>query len=149
MSVTPLSPAPNRSDCRELVRPWKLSTFGVGMAWLLYGALTYGFSDWDLGVSVLMGGLTYLTAPWAVRTILVCLRERPKRWLLWVAAALVVAWAVVDGSYVAYHTALHHSMLRAENFRASAAMYFLAGTLWLYRGTLRQLVQHLRKVRAK
>jgi hypothetical protein len=138
--------APDRNHWREFVRPWKLCTFGLGMAWLLYGAITYDFSDWDVGISVLMGGLTYLTAPWAVRTILVCLRERPRHWLLWVGAALIVAWAVVDGSYVAYHTAMHHSMLRAENFRASAAMYFLAGAVWLYRGSLRELVRKLRKV---
>jgi hypothetical protein len=41
----------------ELVRPWKLLSFGVGMIWLLYGARNYGISDWDVGISLIMGGL--------------------------------------------------------------------------------------------
>lgn len=134
---------PDRAYAWELKRPWKLSTFAAGMAWLFYGAFAYGFRDWDVGVSMLMGGLTYLCAPWTVRVILVCLRDRPQWWPLWLAAALAVAWAVIDGSYVAYHTAMHHPMLRAENFRASAALYFLAGVVWFYRGSLRQLAQDI------
>lgn len=51
---------PDRADLAELARSWKLSSFAIGMAWLLFGALTYGISDWDVGISLLMGGLTYL-----------------------------------------------------------------------------------------
>jgi len=134
---------PDRTYARELTRPWKLCTFAVGMGWLLYGALVYGFADWDVGVSLLMGGLTYLCAPWTVQVISVCTRERPRWRMLWFTAALVVAWAIVDGSYVAYHTAMHHAMLRAENFRASAALYFLVGVVWSYRGSMRDLVQNV------
>jgi len=130
----------------ELIRPWKLCTFAVGMAWLIYGALTYHFGDWDVGVSVLMGGLTYLCAPWTVRTIMVCLRDRPRYWVLWFVAALALAWVVIDGSYVAYQTAMHHPMLRAENFHASAALYFLCGIAWLYRGSLREFADGLRQM---
>ena len=32
---------------RELRRPWKLFSLGVGMGWLLYGALFYEIGDWD------------------------------------------------------------------------------------------------------
>ena len=53
---------PNGSDFRELARPWKALSFAIGMAWLLYGALTYGIADWDVGISIAMGGLTYLLA---------------------------------------------------------------------------------------
>lgn len=134
---------PDRAYVHELKRPWKLSTFAVGMAWLFYGALVYDFGDWDVGISVLMGGLTYVCAPWTVRTTLVCIRDRPRWWPLSLAAALVVAWAVIDGSYVAYNTFMHYPMLRAENFRASAALYFLAGTVWSCRGSLRQLTQNI------
>jgi len=38
-----------------------------------------------------------------------------------------------------YNSLLHHAMLRYENFCASSALYFLAGMLWLYRGSLREL----------
>ena len=53
---------------RELRRPWKLLTLGVG--WPFYGALNYGSSAWDIGVSVVMGGLTYIFAAWGVRSLL-------------------------------------------------------------------------------
>jgi hypothetical protein len=60
---------PDRSYFRELRRPWKLATFGAGMSWLLYGASSYGISDWDVGISFIMGGLTYLCAPWTVHVL--------------------------------------------------------------------------------
>jgi hypothetical protein len=116
---------------------------------LCYGALNFRFCDWDLGVSILMGGLTYLCAPWTVYVIAVCVRDRPRYWPLWLAGALIVAWAVIDGSYVAYHTAMGHQMLRAENFRASSALYFLAGMLWFYRGSLKELGRGLGRVRRR
>lgn len=129
---------------RELARPWKLCSFAISMAWLFYGALTYKFADWDVGVSVLMGGLTYLCAPWTVLTIIVSLRQRPAYWPVWVAVALAVAWAVIDGSYTAYNGWMAHGMDRSANFPASAALYFLAGVIWSYQGSLRQLSQDLR-----
>ena len=36
----------------ELLRPWKLLSFTIGMAWLIYGALNYGISDWDVGIGI-------------------------------------------------------------------------------------------------
>lgn len=36
---------PDRAYLAELGRPWKLVTFAVGMAWLLYGALSYEIPD--------------------------------------------------------------------------------------------------------
>jgi uncharacterized membrane protein len=73
-------------------------------------------------------------------------RERPRFWWLWLLAALLVALAVVDGAYVAYHTLVGNRMYRWWNLRLSSAMYFLAGTFWLYRGTLRDLLDDLRAV---
>ena len=128
----------------ELVRPWKLLSFGVGMAWLLYGARNYGISDWDVGISLIMGGLTYLCAPWSVRVTLHCLRYRPRFWGLWIAAALFVAWIVVDCVYVLYHTAMGNPMFRLENFYASSALYFLAGAIWFYSGSLRDFLSNVR-----
>jgi hypothetical protein len=132
---------------RELRRPWKLASFAAGIASLFYGALNYQFGDWDIGVSVLMGGLTYLCAPWTVHVIATCVRDRPRYWLLWLVVALCVAWGVVDGSYVAYHLAMGHAMLRAENLRASTPLFFLAGLLWFYRGSLKELRGDLRRAR--
>lgn len=130
---------------RELIRPWKLVTFGVGMAWLIYGALNYGISDWNLGDSLIMGGLTYVTAPGCVRVILLSARDRPHYWPLRILLALAVAWAVVDGSYLLYNSLSHHEMYRLANFYASTPLYFLAGFLWLPRASLKELATQLRR----
>jgi len=49
----------------ELARPWKLFSFCVAMSWLLFGALNSGVKDWDLRVTLLMGGLAYLMVGWS------------------------------------------------------------------------------------
>lgn len=135
---------PDRAYFVEIVRPWKLVSFAIGMVWLLFGALNYGIADWDVGISILMGWFTYLCAPWSVRVILVCIRDRLRYWLLWMIAALIVALAVVDWLYVVYHTAMGNQMFRLENFYASSALYFLAGAIWLYRGTFQEFLENLR-----
>ena len=135
---------PDRAYLAELARPWKLLSFAVGMGWLLFGALNYGISDWDIGVSLLMGGMTYLIAPWSVGTILAAVRYRPRGWVLWIAMAFLVAWVVVDGVYVLYHTIMGNEMFRIENFYASSALYLLAGSIWLYRGSLRDFLANVR-----
>jgi len=146
MSTVSTGWLPNGSDLRELIRPWKLCVFAIGMTWLLFGALNYGIADWDVGISVLMGGLTYLLAPWTLRTILLGLRYRARHWLPKIGVALFVAWFVVDGVYVLYHTAMGNQMFRAENFYASSALYLLAGAVWLYYGSLRELLANVRTV---
>lgn len=127
----------------ELVRPWKLTVFFAGMAWLLWGAVTYRFPDWDVGISILMGVLAYLFAPWVVRLIATAVRYRRPGWVLSVVVALAVAWAVVDGSYVAYNTLLGHSMLRMENTLVSSALFFGLGLAVSYRGSARELAAEL------
>ena len=137
---------PDRGYLRELVRPWKLATFALSMAWLLYGALNYGIADWDVGVTVIMGGLTYVCAPWSVYVLLNAPRVRPRGWPLQMAAALLLGYLVVDPVYWLYHTAMGNQMFRVENFRASSAIYLLAGTFWLYRGSLREMLDNLRSL---
>jgi hypothetical protein len=136
---------PDRAFFRELLRPWKLGTFAVAMALLLAGAVRYRVSDWDVGITILMGSLTYLCAPWSVRVLVVCLRERPRLAAWWVLLSLGVAWAVIDGAYVAYHTLRGNAMLREWNLGLSSALYFMAGTFWLYRGSLRELLDDVRR----
>ena len=136
-------PWPDRHDFIELLRPWKLLTFGIGMAWLLVGATNYGIDDWDVGISLIMGALTYLCAPWSVRIIFNAVYRQPGGWVLQVMAALLLALFVVDSVYWLYHTAMGNPMYRLENFRASSALYFLAGALWLYRGSVRDFLRNL------
>jgi hypothetical protein len=37
-----------------------------------------------------------------------------------------------------------NQMLRLENFYASSALYFLAGAIWLYSGSLRDVLSNVR-----
>ncbi len=134
---------PDKAYFGELRRPWKIATFAAGMLWLFYGAVEYDVSDWDIGVSIIMGGLTYLFAPWSVTTIYRSLRFRPSRWPLRAAAAFLPALLAVDWSYWLYHTAVGNTMLRWENFKTSMALYFLCGILWCYRGPASRLVKAL------
>ncbi|WP_157753820.1 hypothetical protein [Lysobacter capsici] len=136
---------PDRAYLRELRRPWKLATFAMGMGWLLYGATHYGIGDWDVGISIVMGGLTYLLAPWSVLLIGSGLRYRRRWWWAHMILAISVAIFVADTSYVIYHTLAGNPMYRDANFRASIAFYFIAGTLWLYRGSLKDMAREFRQ----
>jgi len=150
MGVAPINQSgnfwPGRGYARELLRPWKLFTLAVGLSWLLYGALNYGISDWDVGDSLIMAGLTYLTAPWSLGVILACLHRRLRYWPLWILLALFTAWAAVDGSYVAYNSVVHHPRYRWANLYASSILYFLAGAIWLYRGSFEDLMRDIRNI---
>jgi hypothetical protein len=115
------------------------------MLWLIYGALCYGISDWDVGISIVMGGLTYIFAPWSVITIYNLLRLRPPAWPLRIIAALIPAMFAVDWVYWLYHSAVGNKMLRWENFKVSMALYFICGLLWCYCGSLRDFVTELGK----
>ncbi len=138
---------PGRSYFHELRRPWKLASFATGMLWLFYGAVSYDISDWDIGVSIVMGGITYIFAPWSVLTIYRAIRLRERLWPLRIAAALLPAILAVDWSYWLYHTAVGNRMLRWENFKVSMALYFICGLLWCYQGSLNELYSNIKATR--
>lgn len=136
---------PDRNYFLELLRPWKLATFGLGMLWLIYGAVCYEICDWDVGISIIMGGLTYIFAPWSVTTIYSSIRFRPTAWAVCIVVALIPAMFAVDWVYWLYHSAVGNRMLRWENFKVSMALYFMCGILWSYRGSLRDFVKEVGK----
>lgn len=135
---------PDRKYFSELLRPWKLASFCMGMLWLFYGAVCYDICDWDIGISIVMGGLTYVCAPWSVTTIYNSIRFRPRAWPVRVVAAFMPAMFAVDWSYWLYHTAVGNRMLRWENFKVSMALYFICGILWCHQGALRDVVRDFR-----
>jgi hypothetical protein len=135
---------PDRNYFLELLRPWKLASFGIGMLWLIYGAMCYNICDWDVGISLLMGGFTYIFAPWSVITIYSSIRFKPLAWPLRVVTALIPAMFSVDWVYWLYHSAVGNQMLRWENFKVSMALYFICGIFWCYRGSLKDLAGELR-----
>jgi len=118
----------------------------MAMGLLLYGALNFDIADWDVGVTLVMGSLTYLMAPWSVHVILSALRYRPPLWYLQIIAALLVGLFVVDWVYMLYHAIVGNQTYRDANFYASAPLFFLAGTCWLYRGSLVELMANIRSI---
>lgn len=127
----------------EYLRPWKLVTLALGIGLLIVGAQIERLPDWDTGISVLMGLLTYFTAPWAVRVFV------QRRWKM-MPVAFLAAWFTIDGIYFAWNAHLGPEMvdiLRRANFWPSACLYLLCGFLWLYRGSIADLATNLRALR--
>ncbi len=96
-------------------------TFALGLAWLLWGATQYQLRDWDVGVSLLMAGLTYATADWVVGVVW---RMEFKHWL----KAAFIIWFSVSGSYTAYWLLMGHTDYMVGNqWVASLCLYLLFG----------------------
>jgi hypothetical protein len=121
-------------NLQEFLRPWKLFSLAIGLAWLLYGALNYNISDWDVGISLIMALLSYITAPWTCRVLLGLAQGRFS--IVNICGALSFYWFTVDGVYVIYHTLMGNETYRWENFLASSCLYALCGMIWLYNGSL-------------
>jgi hypothetical protein len=123
----------------ELLRPWKLTTLALGIATLVAGRFIVEAPDWDIGVSLVMAGVAYVTAAWAMRVFL------ERRWRLW-PLALLATWFGVDGCYWIYWNTVNPSALimREANAPASLSLYLACGILWLPRSSLSSLVQQLR-----
>ena len=121
-------------NLQEFLRPWKLFSLAIGLTWLIYGALNYNISDWDVGISLIMALLSYVTAPWACRVLLGMAEGRSNR--LSILGALFFYWFTVDGVSVIYHALMGNETYRWENFLASSCLYALCGMIWLYNGTL-------------
>jgi len=120
----------------EYTRPWKLFSLALGIALLIAGAFYYDAPDWDVPISLIMGLLAYLTAPWSMRVML------ERRWKQW-PAMLFATWFTVDGSYWLYWrtvdpTALE--MMREANWPASLSLYWMCGIVWLYQGSLSEVL---------
>lgn len=125
----------------EYARPWKLMTLLLGVALLILGSFYYQAPDWDIPISLIMAFLTYLTAPWSLRVIL------ERRWMLW-PAMLLATWFTVDGSYWIYwnfKNPIVLDLMRGANFLPSLSLYAMCGVIWLYRGSLRQLLSEFRE----
>jgi hypothetical protein len=117
---------------QNFFQPWKLVTLGIGIAIMIIGSFVEKISDWDVGISLIMCTLTYLTAPFVCRTIL------RRDWKMFPLAAFL-AWFTIDGCYVLYHTLAGNVMLREANAYASTPLYFFMGMVWLWNGSLREL----------
>lgn len=135
---------PNGAYIRELRRPWKLLSFSAGMSWLIYGALSYGIGDWDVGISLLMGTSTYLFAPWSVYLLRSVILNRPSNWITCLAISALLGILVTDTSYWTYHAIVGNTIDRKGNFYASICLYYLAGAIWQYSGSAKEFLVELR-----
>jgi hypothetical protein len=125
----------------EYLRPWKLVTFTIGLALLIVGAIYDQAIDWDIPISLIMAVSTYLTAPWSLRVVL------ERRWRQF-PLMLLATWFSVDGCYWLYWREMKPAVLeimRSANFPASLALYGLCGAIWLYRGSVRELLAKIRE----
>ena len=130
---------------KEYLRPWKLAALAVGIALLILGAIYTPAPDWDVPISFIMVGLTYLTAPCSMRTLL------ERQWRLF-PLALFFTWLSVDGCYALYWHFKNPAALeamRSANAPASLSLYGICGVIWLYRGSLRDFFAEIRSLRKK
>ena len=126
----------------EYLRPWKLVTLAIGIALLIAGSFYYVAPDWDIPVSLIMAGLTYLTAPFSLRVLV------ERKWRL-MPLMLLATWLSVDGSYALYWYFKNPAaleMMRDANFVPSLFLYAICGALWLYRGSLKECLSELRRI---
>lgn len=124
----------------EYYRPWKLATLAAGIALLILGSFYYEAPDWDIPISFIMAIFSYLTAPWSLRVIL------ERKWRLW-PAMLFATWFTVDGCYVIYwyfKNPVALELMRDVNFPASLSLYGMCGIVWLYQGSLKQLLSEIK-----
>jgi len=125
----------------EYSRPWKLVTLAIGIALLLGGSIYYQAPDW-VSVSLIMGFLAYLTAPWSMCVLL------ERKWHLF-PLMLFFTWFTVDGCYAIYwHFKEPETfiLMRKANFPASLSLYGMCGITWLYRGSLKGLTSEIRRL---
>lgn len=120
----------------EYRRPWKLITLVTGIALLIFGSYYTPAPDWDIPISFIMAILTYFAAPWSMWVLL------ERRWRQF-PAMLFATWLCVDGCYALYWTIQNPmalTLMRSANFPASLSLYAICGLMWLYPGSLKQLI---------
>ena len=89
----------------ELLRPGKLITLALGIQILIIGSYTEGAPDWDVGISLIMAVVAFLTAPQAVRGlehfVVQLFKQRAFAWKH-LLASLFLVWFGADGCYYLY-----------------------------------------------
>ena len=110
---------------REYLRPWKLGSLAAGVGLLVLGSIYVPAPDWDIPISFIMAGITYLTAPCSLRTVM------ERNWRL-LPLALFCTWLSVDGCYALYWHFKDPAALeamRSANAPASLALYGICGVI--------------------
>lgn len=130
---------------QDLLQPWKLTTFMLGMGLLIAGADYFGIPDWDVGVCFYQGIPTYLTAGWAMRQFIA------RKSVTNVLAACLFLWFSVDTSYTIYwgtHDPIVLLDFRVLNDLVSSSLYLAYGLILYPQGSLKDMLGSLRNTLA-
>lgn len=106
--------------------PWNLATFAIGVALLIAGSFWYEAPDWDVPISLIMAGFSYLTAAWSLRVLV--MRDWKNFPLM-----LFFTWWTVDGCYALYwhfQNPVALELMREANWPASLSLYWACGLVW-------------------
>lgn len=119
--------------------PWNIGTLLVGIGLLIAGSFYYEAPDWDIPISLIMAGFSYLTAAWSLKVLVK--REWRKFPLM-----LLFTWWTVDGCYALYwyfKNPVALELMREANWPASLALYWACGVVWLLPEIWRERVKQL------
>lgn len=133
---------------KELVRPWKLITLFLALAYYIWGAYHYQCPTWDIPVSIIMGLLTFIFAPWTVNSIYYLVKHKPTKWLIKLILCGMIIYACASGSYELYNwwnLGYHPPPTYWVNLYYSSLMFLAAGMVWRFEGTFKDLVTNLIK----
>ena len=106
--------------------PWNIGTLLVGIGLLIAGSFYYEALDWDIPISLIMAGFSYLSAAWSLNVLVK--REWRKFPLM-----LFFTWWTVDGCYALYwyfKNPMALELMREANWPASLALYWACGVVW-------------------
>lgn len=127
-------------ELHEYKRPWKLFSLACGIFLLIIGAFYYEAPDWDIPISLIMAAFAYLTSSWSLRVLI------ERRWRYF-PTMLFFTWFTVDGCYSIYWSIKDPqalALMRDVNFLASLSLYLMCGLVWLYRGSLKDLIHDIK-----
>ena len=137
-----------RRYVKELFRPWKLTTFFMALGYYIWGAYYYQVPTWDVPVSLIMGGLTYLFAPWTVKSAQYLIKVRPRHWVRGLFVCAAITYGCASGSYELYnwwHLGYHPPPTYWANLFYSIPVFIGAGLVWKFDGSLRELLETVRR----
>ena len=127
---------------KELLRPWKLIIFSIALGYYIWGVYHYKCQTWDVPVSIIMSVLTYLFAPWTIKSLYYIIPKRPKYWFWKLLICMVVIYACASGSYELYnwwHLGYWPPPTYWVNLWYSSCAFIAAGMIWKFEGTFRKL----------
>lgn len=106
--------------------PWNIATLIIGVALLIAGSFWYEAPDWDIPISLIMAGFSYLTAAWSLKVLV------KREWKSF-PLMLFFTWWTVDGCYALYWHFKNPAaleLMRGANWPASLALYWACGLVW-------------------